>query len=177
MNGSDDGPVQLAIGADDAGIALKEALLDHVRASGWAIDDIGVHSADAGAEGIDYPDVAVTLARGIAAGRWTHGILVCGTGIGMAIAANKVPGVRAAQAHDVYSAERARKSNDAHIVTLGARVIGVELAKSVVSAFLASEFAGGASTRKVEKLKALDRDSAAGSSVDGDPGSAGTVHR
>ena len=75
----------------------------------------------------------------------------------MAIAANKVPGVRAAQAHDVYSAERARKSNDAQVVTLGARVIGVELAKMVVGTFLRSEFAGGRSTRKVEKLRALDR--------------------
>ena len=148
---------RLAIGADDAGIALKEALVAHVRELGLQIDDIGVASPEAAAaDGTDYPDVAERLARGIAAGIWTRGILVCGTGIGMAIAANKVPGVRAAQAHDVYSAERARKSNDAQIVTLGARVIGVELAKSIVTAFLRSEFAGGASTRKVEKLKALD---------------------
>jgi len=150
--------VRLAIGADDAGLELKGALLAHVRSMGMDIEDVGVTSADAAAAtGTDYPDVAVTLARGIAAGRWTQGILVCGTGIGMAIAANKVPGVRAAQAHDVYSAERARKSNDAQVVTLGARVIGVELAKSVVTAFLTSDFAGGASSRKVDKLKALDR--------------------
>lgn len=149
---------RLAIGADDAGIALKEALIAHVRSMGLEIDDIGVSSPEAAAaDQTDYPDVAERLARGIVAGSWTQGILVCGTGIGMAIAANKVPGVRAAQAHDVYSAERARKSNDAHIVTLGARVIGVELAKSIVTAFLTSDFAGGASTRKVEKLKALDR--------------------
>ncbi len=106
---------------------------------------------------IDYPDVAARLASGIAAGMWDRGILVCGTGIGMAIAANKVVGVRAAQAHDVYSADRARKSNDAQIVTLGARVVGVEVAKLVVTTFLSAEFAGGASTRKVDKLKALDR--------------------
>lgn len=150
--------VRLAIGADDAGVSLKAALVAHVRELGLEIEDIGVDSpVAAAAAGVDYPDVAETLARGIANGRWTQGILVCGTGIGMAIAANKVPGVRAAQAHDVYSAERARKSNDAQIVTLGARVIGVELAKSVVTAFLASEFAGGASSRKVEKLNVLDR--------------------
>jgi ribose 5-phosphate isomerase B len=149
---------RLAIGADDAGIALKTALVAHVRALGFEVDDIGVDSPEtAAADGTDYPDVAERLARGSVGGSWTRGILVCGTGIGMAIAANKVAGVRAAQAHDVYSAERARKSNDAHIVTLGARVIGVELAKSIVTAFLSSEFAGGASTRKVEKLKALDR--------------------
>jgi len=148
---------RLVIGADDAGIPLKAALVAHVRDLGMEIEDIGVESPEAAAaDGTDYPDVAERLARGIATGAWTHGILVCGTGIGMAIAANKVPGVRAAQAHDVYSAERARKSNDAHIVALGARVIGVELAKSIVTAFLTSEFAGGASTRKVDKLKALD---------------------
>jgi ribose 5-phosphate isomerase B len=153
----DRGPVRLAIGADDAGLEMKAALIAHVRAMGHVIDDIGVDSpADAAAAGIDYPDVAATLAEGVAAGRWARGILVCGTGIGMAIAANKVPGVRAAQAHDIYSAERARKSNDAQIVTLGARVVGIELAKMLVSAFLTSEFAGGASTRKVDKLKALD---------------------
>jgi len=149
---------RLVIGADDAGIGLKSALVAYVHELGFEIDDIGVRASDeAAAAGIDYPDVAVTVAQGIASGRWTQGILVCGTGIGMAIAANKVPGVRAAQAHDTYSAERARKSNDAQVVTLGARVIGVELAKSVVAAFLVSEFAGGESTRKVDKLLALDR--------------------
>lgn len=150
--------VRVAIGADDAGLTLKAALLDHLRGLDIAVEDIGVESAEAAsAAGIDYPDVAARLATGIAAGSWDRGILVCGTGIGMAIAANKVVGVRAAQAHDVYSAERARKSNDAQIVTLGARVIGVEVAKLVVTTFLAADFAGGASTRKVEKLKALDR--------------------
>ena len=149
--------LRLAIGADDAGLALKASLVAYVHELGLEIEDIGVRSPDeAAAAGIDYPDVAEALAHGIVDGRWTRGILVCGTGIGMAIAANKVPGVRAAQAHDVYSAERAPKSNDAQIVTLGARVVGVELAKTVVGAFLASEFAGGASTRKVDKLKALD---------------------
>lgn len=159
---------RLAIGSDDAGIALKAALVAYLRDLGLDIDDIGVESPEtAAASETDYPDVAERLARGIVAGSWTRGILVCGTGIGMAIAANKVPGVRAAQAHDVYSAERARKSNDAHIVTLGARVIGVELAKTIVSAFLASEFAGGASARKVAKLEALDRASVAAASAAG----------
>ena len=148
---------RLAIGADDAGIELKRALVAHLRSVGLEVEDIGVDSSEAAAASeVDYPDVAERLARGIAAGAWDSGILVCGTGIGMAIAANKIPGVRAAQAHDVYSAERARKSNDAQIVTLGARVVGVELAKTVVMAFLESEFAGGASTRKVDKLKRLD---------------------
>jgi ribose 5-phosphate isomerase B len=149
---------RVAIGADDAGIEMKRALFAHIRELGFDVDDIGVESPEAAADsGVDYPDVAERLAQGIVAGRWDRGVLVCGTGIGMAIAANKVPGVRAAQAHDTYSAERARKSNDAQVVTLGARVVGVELAKSVVSAFLNAEFAGGGSVRKVEKLKALDQ--------------------
>jgi ribose 5-phosphate isomerase B len=105
---------------------------------------------------MDYPDVARTVAEAAAAGQDERAILVCGTGIGMAITANKVPGVRAAQAHDVYSAERARKSNDAQVLALGARVIGPELAKSIVDAWLASDFAGGASARKVEKMKRID---------------------
>lgn len=152
------GGITVAIGADDAGLELKRALVAHVQALGFMVEDIGVESSEAAAAAeVDYPDVAERLAHGIVRGDWQRGILVCGTGIGMAIAANKVAGVRAAQAHDVYSAERARKSNDAHVVTLGARVVGVELAKSVVTAFLGSEFAGGASSRKVEKLKRLDR--------------------
>jgi ribose 5-phosphate isomerase B len=159
---------RVAIGADDAGLLMKQALFAHVRELGFAVDDIGVESAEAAsAAETDYPDVAQRLASGIADGHWDRGILVCGTGIGMAIAANKVPGVRAAQAHDVYSAERARKSNDAQVVTLGARVVGIEVAKLVVTAFLTSEFAGGASVRKVDKLKALDHVMALGADAEG----------
>jgi ribose 5-phosphate isomerase B len=105
---------------------------------------------------VDYPDVAFDVAAAVARGEHDRGIVVCGTGIRMAIAANKVPGVRAAQAHDLYSAERARKSNDAQILALGVRVIGPELAKSVVRTCLKAEFAGGGSTRKVGKIKAAD---------------------
>jgi ribose 5-phosphate isomerase B len=97
------------------------------------------------------------VALAVAHGECERGILVCGTGIGMAIAANKVPGVRAAQAHDVYSAERARKSNDAQVITLGAQVIGSELAKMIIAAWLPAEFSGGRSAPKVEKLKDLDK--------------------
>ncbi len=147
----------LVIGADDAGHALKAIIEAYLDEQGVAYDDIGVDSPDATALGIDYPDVAERAAIGIRDGRYDRGILICGTGIGMAIASNKVPGVRAAQAHDVYSAERARKSNNAQILTMGARVIGPELAKSVVHAWLESEFAGGASSRKVEKIDALEQ--------------------
>jgi ribose 5-phosphate isomerase B len=102
----------IVIGADDAGLGLKGIIKGYLDDLGVAYDDVGVDTLDATALGIDYPDVAETAATGIRDGRYDRGILICGTGIGMAITANKVPGVRAAQAHDVYSAQRARKSND-----------------------------------------------------------------
>jgi ribose 5-phosphate isomerase B len=105
---------------------------------------------------VDYPDVAEQAAVAVASGEVDRAILVCGTGIGMSITANKVPGVRAALCHDTYSAERARKSNDAQVITMGARVIGPELAKKIVEVWLESDFAGGNSTRKVEKMNAID---------------------
>jgi ribose 5-phosphate isomerase B len=143
----------VAIGSDEAGFRLKGILIDLLQAEeGLEVADYGCHSEDP----VDYPDVAFEVARAVARGEHDRGILICGTGIGMSIAANKVPGVRAAQAHDAYSAERARKSNDAQVLALGARVIGPELAKSIVRTWLRSEFAGGGSTRKVAKIKAAD---------------------
>jgi len=150
---SQDRPVFL--GADDAGLDLLDVIARELVDLGVPVEV--VRPADIGPEEVDYPDVAERVALAIRDGRSDRGILICGTGIGMAISANKVPGVRAALAHDVYSAERARKSNNAQILTLGARVIGPESAKTVVRAWLASEFAGGASTRKVEKVDALER--------------------
>jgi ribose 5-phosphate isomerase B len=160
----------ILIGADDAGVGLLELIAADLVAMGRTVvafrpDDLGPGPGDGTGDGteIDYPDVAEQVAIAIRDGRSDRGILICGTGIGMAIAANKVPGVRAALAHDVYSAERARKSNDAQILTLGARVIGPESAKTVVHAWLASEFAGGASARKVAKINRLEaRGSSAG---------------
>ena len=146
--------MSIAIGSDEAGYALKETLAAYVRSLGREVHDYGCYSVDA----VDYPDVAERVALSVAAGRHDRGILVCGTGIGMAITANKVPGIRAAQAHDTYSAERARLSNDAQIVTLGARVVGPELAKSIVRVWLEAEFAGEASPSivKVRKMVAVD---------------------
>jgi ribose 5-phosphate isomerase B len=153
----------ILIGADDAGVGLLDVIAADLVAMGHAVrtfrpDDLGA-AAEGSADGseIDYPDVAERVACAIRDGLSDRGILICGTGIGMAIAANKVPGVRAALAHDVYSAERARKSNDAQILTLGARVIGPESAKTVVHAWLESEFAGGASSRKVAKIDRLEQ--------------------
>ncbi|ALM53627.1 RpiB/LacA/LacB family sugar-phosphate isomerase [Halomonas huangheensis] len=140
--------LRVAIGGDEAAFDLKEALIAHVRGLGHEVEDFGTFNA----QPILYPDVAVEVAEAIKAGRFDRGVLVCGTGIGVAISANKVPGIRAAQAHDTYSAGKARTSNDAQIVTIGARVVGPELAKDIVATFLSREFAGGASADKVERI-------------------------
>lgn len=140
--------MRIAIGCDDAGFALKELVKEYLKDQGIEVVDYGVESADQA----DYPDVAHTVAQEVQKGEFERAILICGTGIGMAIVANKVPGVRAALCHDVYSAERARKSNNAQVLTMGARVIGPELAKMIVDAWLQSEFQGGRSAPKVEKI-------------------------
>ena len=125
---------------------------EHLKELGYEVVDVGV----SGDTPVDYPDIAQALAERVGQGEFDRGLLVCGTGIGMAIAANKVPNVRAACCHDPYSAERARKSNDAQVITLGSQVIGPEAAKSLLDIWLQSEFSGGRSTPKVEKIKALD---------------------
>ena len=144
--------MKIAVGSDDVGFELKTLVSEFLKSQGHEVDDFGPPTP----EPVDYPDVAEKLAVAVGEGKYTRGILICGTGIGMAIVANKVPGVRAAQAHDVYSAERARKSNAAQILTMGARVIGPELAKMIVKAWLDSEFTGGGSARKVDKINRID---------------------
>ena len=111
-------------------------------------------------EPVLYPDIGIAVGEAIVQGRHERGVLLCGTGIGMAISANKVAGIRAAQAHDTYSAERASRSNDAQIITLGSRVIGVELAKAIVDRFLGSTFDGGRSALKVDAITGYERSQA-----------------
>jgi ribose 5-phosphate isomerase B len=145
--------MKIAIGCDEAAVGMMDMLRAYLREKGTIeLLDFGVFNTDP----VDYPDIALQVAEAVAAGQAERGILVCGTGIGMCITANKVPGVRAALCHDTYSAERARKSNDAQVITMGARVIGPELAKSIIDAWLASEFAGGRSAPKVAKMNAVD---------------------
>ena len=145
--------MKLAIGCDEAAYALKVEIMKH-------LDEIGVEYKDFGAdkgEIVLYPDVAKTVAEAVAAGEFERGILVCGTGIGMAITANKVPGIRAAVCLDPFSTERSRKSNDAQIMCMGERVIGVELAKYLVDIWLKCDFAGGGSAPKVERIMEVER--------------------
>ena len=143
---------KIAFGADNFGYPLKETVKAHLVGLGHEVVDYGVFDTAPA----DYPDVAVVVARDVAAGVMPQAILVCGTGIGMAITANKVRGVRAASVNDPYSAERARKSNNAQVLCLGALVVGPRVATMLVDIWLAAEFQGGSSARKVAKISALD---------------------
>lgn len=147
--------MKLAIGCDEAAYHLKTKLIHHIKETyeQIVIEDFGVEDG----EKILYPDVAYKVACAIAQKKFERGILLCGTGIGMAICANKVTGVRAAVCHDPFSAERARKSNNTQILCMGERVIGVELAKYLVDIWLKCEFAGGNSTEKVERIHELEK--------------------
>lgn len=145
--------MRVAVGADHLGFPLKESVKAHLEALGHEVVDFGVNDAAP----MDYPDVAVVVAREVAASRFERAILVCGTGIGMAITANKVPGVRAATVTDPYSAERAMASNNAQVLCLGGRVVAPHVAAILVDHWLAAEFGGGDSARKVSKINALDQ--------------------
>ncbi len=148
--------MKIAIGCDEIALNLKETikeyLINHEEIPIEDVIDLGVYSNDP----VDYPDVAEKVALAVAEGQCERGILICGTGIGMAIVANKVPGVRAAQVYDPYSAERSRKSNNAQIITIGALTTGPETAKYLIDIWLNNDFAGGRSTRKVEKINNID---------------------
>lgn len=142
----------IVVGSDHFGLPLKDALRDYMRAQGYTVDDLGVNETTP----VDYPDVAERVCERIARGDYERGVLVCGTGAGMAIAANKVPGVRAVAVTDPYLAERARASNNAQIITFGSQVTTIEVAKKLMDIWLASEFQGGRSAPKVAKLEQLD---------------------
>ena len=145
--------MKILIGSDHIGYPLKADLISFLGGLGHAVIDVGCRGEN---DVVDYPDIAVALAERIRSGETDRGVLVCGTGIGMAIAANKVPRIRAACCHDAYSAERARRSNDAQVMTMGALIVTPTLAHEIMDHWLASEFADGKSTRKVEKLIDLD---------------------
>ena len=148
--------MKIAIAGDSGGVSLVEVLTAHLG-SCQGVEVVDLSHAPSGKSEY-YASVAERVACAILAGEYDRGILCCGTGIGMSISANKVPGIRAALTHDTFSAERAAKSNNAHIITLGARVIGPELAKTIVNAWLASDFdPQGASAGNVAAIDELDR--------------------
>ena len=145
--------MKVAIGSDHIGFELKQQLLEYVKSLGHEVVDFGC----AGPKPVDYPDVAKLATSAIASGQCQRGVLICGTGIGMAMAANKVRGIRAAQCHDVYSAERAALSNDAHVITLGALIVGPQVARSVVKTWLELSYKDGPSTVKIRKIMELEQ--------------------
>jgi ribose 5-phosphate isomerase B len=146
--------MKIAIGCDQNALDLKNAIVELLKEKKVEYTDFGVFTRDP----IDYPDIAKKVAYAIAEGKFERGILLCGTGIGMAIAADKVKGIRAAACCNVYQAERAIKSNNAQIMTMGSQVIGIELAKMLVIAWLNSEFQGGRSGKKVEKIMEIEKE-------------------
>ena len=143
----------LVAASDHAGLNLRAEGVKAARASGFEVEDLGPLTAD----NVDYPDFAAKVGEAVGAGRARFGLLVCGTGIGMSIAANKLPGVRAALCRTEYEARMARAHNDANVLCLGERVTGAGLGAAIVEAFLATPFEGGRHARRVEKIEALDR--------------------
>jgi ribose 5-phosphate isomerase B len=147
---------KIIIDADDAAFGLKKVVVDHLQSKGIEVEDLNYNGIKADAT---YPEVGYNLARKVQAEQHDRAILICGTGLGMAMIANKVEGVFAGVCHDVYSAERLRASNNAQVLTMGARVVGDELAKTIVDAWLKAEYHGGRSAPKVETMRDLEKDS------------------
>jgi ribose 5-phosphate isomerase B len=142
----------IGLGSDHNGLQLKQKLLSFLEERGEDVRDFGTSSEIP----VDYPDIAAPLAEAIRDGLIERGILVCGTGLGMAIAANKIPGVYAAPVTDVYAARKARESNNTQVITLGAQFVDVPLAFAIVEAWLQAEFHGGQSSRKIAKIRHLE---------------------
>ena len=148
--------MKVVIDCDDAAVNLKKVLVDHLKNKNVEVVDLDYSGSK---EGAMYPEIGYNLAQKIKSKEFERGILICGTGLGMAMIANKVESVFAGVCHDVFSAERLRKSNDAQVLTMGERVVGPELAKTIVDAWLKSEFQGGGSTAKVEQMRQLEQES------------------
>jgi ribose 5-phosphate isomerase B len=146
---------RIAIGCDHRGFALKQVIVSFLQNSGHSHQDFGCHSTDP----VDYPDIAQQVGEAIASGNSDQGILICSTGIGMSIAANKIKGIRAALCCDVFAAQRARQHNDANILCLRGEDIDTESALEIVKTFLDTDFEGGRHLQRVKKIKALEEDS------------------
>lgn len=143
----------LAIGSDHGGFELKTRVIEHLKNEGIEVRDFGTYTGDS----CDYPDIAEVVCKSVMSGECERGILICGTGIGISIAANKVDGIRAALCSDVFSAKMARQHNNANIICLGGRVTGCELAFMIVDTFISQEFEGGRHQRRIDKIHALEK--------------------
>jgi ribose 5-phosphate isomerase B len=146
--------MRLVIGADHAGVQLKQVISEHLRSAGHAIIDVGTASESP----VDYPDYAEALAKVVLDGKAERGVLICGSGVGASVAANKIPGIRAGLCHDSYSARQGVEHDEINVLVLGARVIGSALARELVDRFLASQFSREERhQRRVGKIKALEQ--------------------
>jgi ribose 5-phosphate isomerase B len=145
---------RIALGADHAGFRAKETIRKYLEGAGYGVDDVGTWSE----ESVDYPDFARAVGERVASGKNPLGVLVCGTGIGVSIAANKVEGIRAALAHDSLTARRAREHNNANVIALGGKVVGDDEALEIVQEFLNATFAGGRHQRRIDKITEMDRE-------------------
>jgi RpiB/LacA/LacB family sugar-phosphate isomerase len=147
--------VNVAVGADHAGYALKQELVPWLRSIGYEVTDLGTNST----EPVDYPDVAAVVAGAVLGGTAERGVLICGSGVGASVAANKLPGIRAGLCHDSYSAHQGVEHDDMNVLALGARVIGLELARELVRYFLEARFTHEPRhERRVAKIKALEQE-------------------
>ena len=144
--------MRIAIGNDHGGPVEAQALADHLRAAGHEVEHVGTYSE----ESVDYPDYAVLVGQAVHDGRADIGVLICKTGIGMSMTANKIPGIRAAVIHDAFTAEMARRHNDANIACLGTGVVDTDAMLAAVDCFVATAFDGGRHERRVGKINALD---------------------
>lgn len=155
-----DSTVKIAIASDHAGVGLKDKIVQFLRELGQPVSDFGTHSRDS----VDYPDYGIQVAQAVSGGKSERGILLCSTGIGMSIVANKFPGVRAALCHDPLTAEVSRLHNDANILVLGERVLKEETALEIVRVWLTTGFEGGRHARRVAKIAEIEKKSAKDSS-------------
>ena len=145
--------MKLALGADHAGYLLKDRIRQYVMERGHQVIDEGTNTSDS----VDYPDYAAKVAEDVAAGRAERGILVCGSGIGMAIAANKIPGIRAANICNEYQAQMSREHNNLNVITLGARIVDENDAKQIIQIWLDTPFSGGRHSGRLDKLHEIER--------------------
>ena len=148
--------MRVALGADHAGVALKDEIKRRLGERGVAFTDFGTGSTTP----VDYPDVAAVVAREVASGSYDRGILLCGSGLGMAMAANKVRGIRAVSVFDEQAARLGREHNDANVLSMGARIVGIEVARDCLRAFLAGEFQGGRHVPRIEKIHRIEAEEA-----------------
>lgn len=145
--------MKIAIGCDHGGVELKEEIKKYLFEAGYETKDFGTNSN----ESCDYPDYAILVAEAVAAKEFNFGILICGTGIGIGIAANKIPGIRAALCSDTFSAHATREHNDANILTIGQRVVGPGLALDIVKTFLNTKFEGGRHQNRIDKISEIEK--------------------